>query len=429
MRWLMVVGTIAAGVACATTASAFGDSTGKPLYEFGIFGGTLYAPDYPASNQSHIHFLPLPYIIYRGRHFQVDEKSVRGILLDNPRFSLDLSASASFETGTNDRARQGMPSLDYLGEAGPRLRILLAHDAQHALVDFELPLRVVLSTNLRSRLDYRGLITAPELAYTNGDFLNTDGTLKLGLSSTFATRELMGYFYDVAPPYVVPGRPQYKAEAGYLGSGLDISYRIPVTQRLTLFSLADASYYGGATNASSPLFKSDFGLSLGFGATFSFYASDERAAPLPEVPVTQVPPTAYGSPSTPDLRLGSLAGESAEAGPHVARPAPRQIAVAEPPPARSMPHPRIAPASVLWPTMTPPPSAVASGPVAVMPATHVGKPRALVEPVSNPIVSPEPRVRPAVRSAPPPAATVRRIPLLVPGDATNTASSDGAGIE
>jgi MipA family protein len=424
MRWLVLAGMVAAGLACATGASAFDDSSGQPLFEVGIFGGTLYAPDYPASNQSHIHFLPLPYVIYRGHYFQVDEKSVRGVLLDDPRFSLDLSASASFETGSNDTARRGMPSLDYLGEAGPRLRVLLAHDARNAMVDFELPLRVVISTNFTSRLDYRGVVTAPEFAYTNGDFLGSGGTLKLGLSTTFATQELMSYFYDVAPRYVVPGRPQYSAKAGYLGSGFDVSYRYPVTQRLTLFSLADAAYYGGASNASSPLFKSDFGLSVGFGATFSFYASDERAGPLetPEVPNANASmPPAYGLASPADLGNGSADLE--QTGPHVARPAPRQIAVAEPPPTSVAAPPAVVPPTIRPARQVPSFRAEAAmAPPPPEPVARAGLPRSLVSPVASPET---------VTATLPPQRGVatRQFPLLAPGGATDTASSDGAGIE
>ena len=166
-----------------------------------------------------------------------------------------------------------MPSLDYLGEVGPRLNVVLARDARAARINLELPVRVVLSTDLSS-LDYRGWTFSPALAYRNDDFLGTHGQFKLAAGPQFATMELMSYFYQVAPRYVAPGRPAYTAKAGYLGSRAEVSYKLPVNDRLSFLSQVAGSYYEGAANQASPLFKRKTNFSVALGFTFSLYHTD-----------------------------------------------------------------------------------------------------------------------------------------------------------
>ena len=68
----------------------------KPLVELGIFGAAGTFPDYPASAQNHFHALPLPYIIYRGEYLQLAPNSIRGLIVNTDRVSLDISASGAF---------------------------------------------------------------------------------------------------------------------------------------------------------------------------------------------------------------------------------------------------------------------------------------------------------------------------------------------
>jgi len=247
-----------------------------PLFEVGVLAAGGSFPDYPASSQSHFHALPLPYIIYRGRNLQLSENAARGILYATPAVSFDVSASAAFRSSHDDAARQGMPGLDYMGQVGPRLNVLLARDARYAKIDFELPVRAVVSTDFSS-FAFRGFLMAPEVAYTHANFMNSGGRLKIGIGPQFATSRLMQYFYSVQPQYVAPGRPQFNASGGYLGSRLDITYRIPLNQRMNLIALFAPELYKGATNSGSPLFKKEYGISAAVALTFSFYRSDAVA--------------------------------------------------------------------------------------------------------------------------------------------------------
>lgn len=245
----------------------------RPLFEAGVLGIGGIFPDYPASNQSHFQALPIPYLIYGGHYLQLTPTSARGVFISTPALSFDLSALGAFRTSHEDKARAGMPGLDYLGEIGPRLNLLLAHDGLSTKLDLELALRAVFSTDF-SRLDYRGLVLAPELAYTQGNFMGSGGELKAGMGADFASARLMQYFYTVAPQFALPGRPAFEAQGGYLGTHLDLSYRYPLSRRITVIGFTSASLYSGATNAGSPLFKREYGVSAGLAVSFSFYQSE-----------------------------------------------------------------------------------------------------------------------------------------------------------
>jgi MipA family protein len=267
---------MACAVALVCAAEAKAKTPDEPLFEIGVLAIGGYFPDYPAADQSHVHALPLPYIIYRGRYFQLSGNAARGIVFTTPRLSFDISASGAFRSSHDNKARHGMPGLDYTAQVGPRLNILLAHDAMYAKIDVELPVRAVFSSDLSS-IDFRGFVAAPELAYTHTNFMNTGGRFKLGIGPEFATTRLMDYLYQVKPQFATPSRPQYNASGGYLGARLEASYRLPLNQRMNLFAILVPELYAGASNAASPLFKKDYGVSAGLGFSFSFYRSDTLA--------------------------------------------------------------------------------------------------------------------------------------------------------
>ena len=255
---------------------AYAENAEQPLFEAGIFAVGGWFPDYPAANQNHFHALPLPYIIYRGQYFQMSETAARGIFYASPAVSFDVSASGAFRSSHDDNARRGMPGLDYMGQVGPRMNVLLARDARYAKIDLEIPVRAVFSTDLSS-IAFRGFLLAPELAYTHANFMDTGGRLKLGIGPMFATARLMQYFYTVEPQFAIPGRPQFNATGGYLGSRLSLSYRVPLNQRMSVIALVAPELYSGASNANSPLFKRQYGISAGLGLSFSFYHSEAVA--------------------------------------------------------------------------------------------------------------------------------------------------------
>jgi len=269
---------VIAALPVATPAAAQQDpfATVKPKYELGAIGGVAFTPDYPASDQTHAHPLILPYLVYRGEHLYSDERGPAARLLNLRDMKFDISVSGSFPASSGDNnARNGMPDLDFIGEIGPRLEVTLARAARDAKIDFELPLRAAISTDLSSRIDFRGFVLAPELAYQNDDFFQTGTRFKLGIKANFATAKLADYFYQVDNAFATANRPAFDAKGGYMGSTLQFTLIRPFNERIKLIALGKLDYLGGAENRASPLFRDTFNASAGIGLVISLFVSDE----------------------------------------------------------------------------------------------------------------------------------------------------------
>ena len=270
---------LAAALAAPLPAPAFAQGAereAQPLWEAGVGGGALYAPDYPASDEHGLNGLALPYLVYRGDIFRLgDDSIVKGVLMVTERFEFDVSFDASFDADSDGNdARRGMPDLDFLGEAGPRLTVDLGQYRQGGL-QLALPVRAVFSTDF-SDLDHRGFLFNPELSYRRAGFF--DGMhMSVELGATFATERLQDYFYQVDARFANAARPAFDADGGYMGSELDVGFSFRLQQRLRLFTGAQAAYRGGAANEDSPLYRDDLTISFGAGFVWSLYESDARA--------------------------------------------------------------------------------------------------------------------------------------------------------
>ncbi|MDA1099709.1 MAG: MipA/OmpV family protein [Proteobacteria bacterium] len=246
----------------------------KPLFELGLVGGGGYLPDYPAAGQNHFNGIVLPFAVYRGKFFRADDKGLRGRLVHNPDFELDVSLSGSLDADSDKNdARRGMPDLDHLAELGPRAQWTVARAARWAKVDLELPLRAVFSTDFSS-VEHQGFLIEPQLAYQHANIFHSGVKLKLGLSVIFADKDLQSYFYQVEPRFATASRPAYDAQGGYLGSRLRLSLLRPFGKRLKLFAAADVNSHSGAANEDSPLFREKLTYGAGLGLIWSFYHSD-----------------------------------------------------------------------------------------------------------------------------------------------------------
>lgn len=246
----------------------------KPFFELGVVLGAAYLPDYPAAAQNHVQPVALPYLALRGDVIRSDERGLlRGSLIKTDRFEFDVSLDGAFPTDSDKNdARKGMEDLDWIGEVGPRLQITLVKAARDAKVDLEIPLRAVFSTDFRS-LSARGFDFEPTLAYQNVNFLMPQLEVKLSASATFATEDLMDYFYEVPPANVTATRPRFNAKGGYLGSTLNLTLTKPVSRRFRLIAIARGDFHQGAENDRSPLFKEKTTFGGGIALIWSFFQS------------------------------------------------------------------------------------------------------------------------------------------------------------
>jgi outer membrane scaffolding protein for murein synthesis (MipA/OmpV family) len=253
----------------------------QPLWEVGVIGTAAYMPDYPAADHNSAHYLPMPMIIYRGAFLRAGDKGLlRGRLIHTRDLEFEISLNGSFPTDSDDNdTRRGMPDLDWLGEIGPRLQWTVARAARDAKIDLELPVRAVFSTDFHSDISYRGVVIAPEIAYQNSNFLNSQVAVKAGLSSTFASEDLQDYFYEVSAPYATANRAVYDAQAGYLGSKVQLSLYAPLTPWVGLRGMGQVNFHQGAANQDSPLFKDETTYGVGMALTMTLAKSKQTAAP------------------------------------------------------------------------------------------------------------------------------------------------------
>jgi outer membrane protein len=256
----------------------------KPLFEVGIGGGFGLVPDYPASEQSHVQGAALPLVIYHGNFLRVSREGLQGQVYRSDRVTFEISLEGALGSSADDNyARQGMPDIDLLGEIGPGLRINLLRNADRAdRVDLTLPLRSVFSTDF-SRLEYRGLVFAPDIAYAKYGLFNRDDRLRVSVGPIFATSHLMAYCYQVDPRFARPGRPAYNAEAGYLASRFQTSVTVPLTKRISALGVFRGEVFFGSANEDSPLYRRNVNLSVGARRTFSIYSSASRSTAAEEL--------------------------------------------------------------------------------------------------------------------------------------------------
>ncbi|MGK7868400.1 MipA/OmpV family protein [Falsiroseomonas sp. E2-1-a20] len=261
----------------------------RPLLEAGAFAGVGLLPDYPASDRAEPRALALPWLIYRGEILQSDERGLRGRLLRSADFELTFNANGALGSRSSGGARAGMDDLDPMGEVGPSLRWVAWRDtARLTRLVLEAPVRAAFTTDF-SRIRHRGFVFAPEISLERtglfqGLFqglLRTEGgadRARIGLGPVFATGGVMDDWYRVRPSEARPGRPAYEAEGGFLGMRLQFSYRVPVTDRISLTTGGRVENFAGAANAESPLSRSEWNATLVGGISVSLYRSTATVA-------------------------------------------------------------------------------------------------------------------------------------------------------
>ncbi len=249
----------------------------RPKWEAGVAGVTLKVANYPAADEYQTLALPAPYFVYRGRTLQSDDDGsrIRQVLTPNAELSVSGGGALSSNSSGSD-ARDGMPDLGYLLEAGPNLRLTYDGFAPKAKILVDIPVRGVVSLDHRD-LHWRGAVFAPELAYQSQSFLHGKLTLRPSIGVEIASTALQRYYYEVQPRYATVGRAAYSASAGYLGASIGALATYELSRRVRVFAAMGYNNHAGAANRDSPLFRSVDDYSAVTGFSWSFFQSRQRA--------------------------------------------------------------------------------------------------------------------------------------------------------
>ena len=277
MTALLLMSAAHAQTALVQPVDPQSDSERRPKWEAGVAAAALRAPNYPGSDEYRNFALPVPYFVYYGHVLRAEENEgsrLRRRVASNIELTLSGGGTLSSDSGDSD-ARSGMPDLDYLIQLGPALRLSYAGAQPHSKIIVRLPLRAAMSVG--GGVHWRGVATAPDIAYLREGFLDNRLALRISLGSEFATSALHRYYYEVKPQYATPERPAYRADGGYLGSGIDVLARYRFSRQLRGFVSLGYSNHAGAANEDSPLFRNDHGYSVATGFSWSFWQSTARA--------------------------------------------------------------------------------------------------------------------------------------------------------
>lgn len=253
-----------------------------PLWEFGAGAAGLTLPAYRGSDATQHYVLPAPYFVYHGDFLKADRHGVRGELFEDDRFDLNISASASPPTTSDDiEARADMPDLKPTVEIGPELDIKLWNgNGKIEFLKLRLPLRQAFTVESSPR-DI-GLVFAPNLNADIRDVLGFPGwTLGIVAGPIFATERQHQYFYDVDPQYATASRPSYSAPGGYSGT----QFLLSLSKRfadLWIGAYLRRDTLSGAVFADSPLVARDNYLSAGVAVSWVFARSSEMVDVNPE---------------------------------------------------------------------------------------------------------------------------------------------------
>ena len=246
----------------------------EPTYselEIGVGYGYGSIADYPASDEYSRKNLLLPLVIYRGDVLKSDqEEGTRAELFKSRELEINLSFGARFNNDSDgNKARLGMPDLNYIFETGPSLSYKLWKEPKVGSLSLQIPLRLTFETDFKAT-EFLGLVFEPELRFQKLNFLVPNLSAITSLSVEFFNERVANYYYQVEDRYVTVDRQAYDAKPGLstLSFGQNFLYEY---NRFNLIFGATYSYYGRSENTESPLFKSDANTSVFAAIAWFFY--------------------------------------------------------------------------------------------------------------------------------------------------------------
>ncbi|MDH5300986.1 MAG: MipA/OmpV family protein [Gammaproteobacteria bacterium] len=249
-----------------------------PLWELGIGFGGLAAPDYRGAKNYSFFAAPFPYGRYRGESFQIDDGGVRQKLFSTSRVKLDLSLAGNIPVRNHHNPRVDMPKLDPLGEIGPSLHFRMWPEQAGSTQSLWLvnPVRAVFSSDFKS-LQSRGWTYSPYVEYyQRWNPVRRAYTLSVVGGPIWGSGEYHRYFYEVAPQYATPDRPQYRATEGYSGSHVSINFA-GISRKAWAGLFVRYDTLNAAVFADSPLVETQNYLVGGVVVGYLFFGSDARA--------------------------------------------------------------------------------------------------------------------------------------------------------
>ncbi|MBB5017042.1 outer membrane scaffolding protein for murein synthesis (MipA/OmpV family) [Chitinivorax tropicus] len=239
-----------------------------PLWEAGLGVAAIDLPDYRGSDERSRYLLPIPYFVYRGDRLKVDRNAIRGVLIDQPTWQIELSGNGTPPVNSkHNHARAGMPDLNPLAELGMVTKLRLSDtNWLGATPSLHLPIRAAYTLQRQPR--YIGMTAGLRLNLDWPAQASTAGwNTALQFGPGYSSRAYQDYFYGVAPAHATSERPAYQGRSGYDGVQLTWSASKRVGQ-VWLGAFVRTDHLQGAAFDDSPLLKQRHTVSAGLGVAW-----------------------------------------------------------------------------------------------------------------------------------------------------------------
>ena len=201
--------------------------TGKPLWEVGLLSGAIRMPHYRGADEYRFWAMPLPYLMYRGKIWQLDREGVRGIFYRSEYLETNISGWGNPPMDEDNKAREGMHIPDAVVEVGPSLEWHFNGRKPGRTLYLRCAIRSVISVGFPDDADiqYQGLKSAVNFVYQKEAFWNRH-RWHIGMNTgiEFGDRKYHRYFYEVSLADATPNRPAYDPDPGI--SAFILSFRL-----------------------------------------------------------------------------------------------------------------------------------------------------------------------------------------------------------
>lgn len=243
-----------------------------PKLEVGVAAAGQYIADYRGSNEYQTNALPFPIINYRGERIRIDRSGIKGEVLREKFWEINVSGEASLNGGTDDNSlREGMPDLDSAFEFGPSLNFALDGDIKDDGWLLRFPIRAVVTAS-EDGFEYIGYLFNPKLTYLY-ERGHDQWRSSTSVGAFWASEKFHDYYYQVDEAFVREGRPFYDAEAGFSGAFIKTS----LSKRTGKWRYGVSVRYDNINNASfddSPLVETNHHFSVSFFLAHYFWKSN-----------------------------------------------------------------------------------------------------------------------------------------------------------
>jgi MipA family protein len=245
----------------------------QPLWELGVGFGAARSPAYIGANQTVQRILPVPYVIYRGDIFRVDQDGAGARLLRGENWLFDIGFAAGLDgNNTELAARKGMSKLGPTFEFGPRFRWFVAKPGPGELLSFNVPLRAVFEIN--GGVKSQGAVIEPTLRYDNANLVGGVGIVAQA-GVLLGEKRINAHYYGVDPQFATVLRPAYAAKSGLMATKVSGVLYKELTPDFSMAIFARWDNSSAAANEASPLHFKSNAVTFGLGATYSLYKSSE----------------------------------------------------------------------------------------------------------------------------------------------------------